>query len=164
MREVRLRSPRTGFLRRNTAAAIYGTIVTAALIAGDSRSTTNMTDIAVSVAVVVPLYWLAHAYAEFIAQGIHEHIRPRLVATLRQELPTVQAAVPLVGIMLVLGTVGVGENAAVYAALWLAVAELLAFAFVAARHNRLRGLALLGAAGTSALFGVAIVVLKAVLH
>jgi hypothetical protein len=149
---------------RNTAAAIYGTVVTAALIAGDSIESTDTALIVGTVVIVVPLYWLAHAYAEFLAQGIHEDTAPKVVATLRQELGIIWSAVPLLGIILVLRGAGVGENAAINVALWLAVVELVVVAIVAARHNHLRGLALAAAVVVSALFGVVIVILKAVLH
>ncbi|HEX4776799.1 MAG TPA: hypothetical protein VFW74_08505 [Acidimicrobiia bacterium] len=151
-------------LTRNTAAAIYGTVVTAALIAGDSIETTDTALIVTTVVVVVPLYWLAHAYAEFLAHGIHEETAPKVVATLRQEIGIIWSALPLLATILVLRSVGVDENTAVNVALWLAVVELVAVAIVAARHNRLRGFALVAAVAVSALFGVVIVVLKAVMH
>lgn len=149
---------------RNTAAAIYGTVVTAALIAGDSIETTDTALIVATVVIVVPLYWLAHAYAEFLAQGIHEDTAPKVVATLRQELGILWSALPLLAMILVLRAAGVGENTAVNVALWLAVVELVAVAIIAARHNRLRGFALVAAVLVSALFGAVIVAFKAVLH
>ena len=161
---LRLSRNPLGLITRNAAAAIYGTIVTAALIAGDSAANVAIAETVAPVAVALPRYWLAHAYAEYLARGIHDETPPRALHTLRQEWPTVGSAIPLAGIMVVLRVASTSETTAVYAALWLAVVELFVFALAAARHNGLRGLVLLGTASISALFGIAIVALKAVLH
>jgi hypothetical protein len=149
------------------ASAIYGTILSTALIAAYSEDAGNdPLQVAVASATTVIVFWIAHAYSGLIARGgVHAD---EAISRAREELahnwPLVLGAIPPI-LPLLLGAAGVfstyhAENVAI--ATGIAVLGLWGM-FIAWRRGRgLAGIAF-GATG-AAFFGFVVVSLKALVH
>ncbi len=156
---------------RNPRRAIYGTIVTAAILAGEGAAHLDPQDMIVSVLVTLLVYWIAHVYSEVLGHWVTpssaQH-RPAILSRLGQALAEEWAiVVGGLGVVLVLAVAwlaGASGQAAVNAALWMATAELLEWGIVAAKNAGLSGIRIVVSGVTSASFGAVIVLLKVVLH
>jgi hypothetical protein len=84
----------SGRIRRRRAASIYGTIVTAAVIAaGDNQL--SSAQLAVTVVVTLVVYWLAEQYAELLGAQTHDgHLPnvPLVRSSLAEAWPMVTAS------------------------------------------------------------------------
>jgi hypothetical protein len=150
------------------APAIYGTILSTALIAAYSEDPgSDPWQIAVAVLVAAVVFWLAHAYADVLARGLALRERAsfaRARVELRREWPMVGGAIlPILPLLLaplgVLSDYG-AENAAI--ASGVALLGLVGGAIAWRRGEGLAGVAF-NAAG-SILFGIVVVALKAIVH
>jgi hypothetical protein len=149
------------------ATAIYGTILSTALIAAYSEDAdSDPLQIAVAVIVAALVFWVAHAYADTLARGMEDdrstlrHAR----AELAREWPMVSGAlVPI--LPLLLAPLGVlSDYAAEDAAIATGVVALGAVGVAVAwrRGSGLLGIAI--SASSSVIFGVVVVSLKALVH
>jgi positive regulator of sigma E activity len=148
-----------------TAGAIYGLIVSGAVIATSHAVSALAVDGAVLVTLVV--YWGAERYARIIAERIHEGHRPAWVTVRRQvakgwELVTA-SFLPLVT-LLVVRAAGARLNTAELAALVCSTAVLALCGWRIGADGRLHQGERVVAASVAALFGAAMIVLKAWLH
>ena len=150
------------------APAIYGTILSTALIAAYSEDPgSDALQVAVAVLVAALVFWLAHAYADVLARGLERREHASLAharAELAREWPMVTGAL-LPILPLLLAPLGVlSDDAAESAAIAAGVALLGAVGIAIAwrRGDGLVGIAF-SAAG-SALFGIVVVALKAIVH
>jgi hypothetical protein len=150
------------------APAIYGTILSTALIAAYSEDPgSDPLQVAVAVLVAALVFWLAHAYADVLARGLQRHEATSLDhvrGELAREWPMVGGAL-LPILPLLLGALGVlsddaSESAAIATGVVLLGAVGVAIAWL--RGSGLIGIAL--SAGASAMFGVVVVALKALVH
>lgn len=150
------------------APAIYGTILSTALIAAYSEDTgSDPWQIAVAVLVAALVFWLAHAYADVLARGLALRERASLArarAELAREWPMVTGAIlPILPLFLaplgVLSDYG-AENAAIISG--VALLGLVGIGIAWRRGEGLIGIAF-NAAGC-ALFGIVVVALKAIVH
>ncbi|HAM03225.1 MAG TPA: hypothetical protein DCQ30_13520 [Acidimicrobiaceae bacterium] len=152
--------------KRRRAASIYGTIVTAAVIAaaGDTLSTA---DLAIAVIVTLIVYWLAEQYAGLVAEHTHAGRLPSMQEvrlSLADSFPTVTASfLPLIGLFLS-WAVGAGPLEASEVALTVAVVLLFFEGHAAGRAAGLSGVRLLAVSTTAVVLGVAMVVLKALIQ
>jgi hypothetical protein len=150
------------------ATAIYGTILSTALIAAYSEDPgSDPGQIAVAVLVAALVFWVAHAYADLLAHGV-VYRRSGGLARFRVELaaewPMVTGAI-LPILPLLLAPLGVlSDDAAEDAAIATGVILLGAVGVTIAlrRHSGLIGIVF--SAATSALFGIVVVSLKALVH
>jgi hypothetical protein len=146
---------------------IYGVVVIGALLAAEGGSHETYADTIISALIAAGVYWLAHAYAN--ALGWRVATRHRLTAgVLSRELirdwAIVRgAAIPLC-VLVLAWAAGATLQTAVNAALWGAVASLIAFELIAGigAHATRRELALDVCVGAA--MGLAILALKALLH
>ena len=151
---------------RRRAAGIYGTIITAAVIAagGNQLSTTELE---VTVLVTLVVYWLAEQYAELLGEHTHAGRLPRrdqVLSSLAGAWPMVSASfIPLVSLLLVRAA-GASVSGAAAIALVVTVVLLIFHGYTAARAAGLTGIRLLAVTGTAGLLGVAMVVLKTLLQ
>ena len=150
------------------APAIYGTILSTALIAAYSEdSSSDPWQIALAVFVAAVIFWLAHAYADVLARGLALRERAsfaRARAELARERPMVTGAIlPILPLLLaplgVLSDYG-AENAAIITG--VALLGLVGIAIAWRRGEGLIGIAF-NAAGCL-FFGVVVVALKAIVH
>jgi hypothetical protein len=155
--------PTDGRLR---AAGIYGTIITAAVIAaGGNVLSTAALEATVLVTLVV--YWVAEQYAELLG----EHTQAGRLPALRQvrasfaaSWPMVSASfLPLMSLLIarLLGTTALG---AAQIALVVTVVLLVYHGHAAGKSAGLRGLALIAVTGTAAVLGIVMIVLKVLLQ
>jgi TM2 domain-containing membrane protein YozV len=151
----------------NPSRLIYGIIVIAALLAAESGHHESYLDTVVSAVITTALYWFAHSYAELLGErlALQERLTwANLAGALAREAAIVRgAAVPLAALVIAWVT-GATQQTGVTAALWSAIASLVAFELIAGVHSRLgvRDLVLEGCAGAA--MGVAILALKIILH
>ena len=158
------RSARTRGRRR--AAGIYGTIVTAAVIAaGGNQLSTAALEATVLVTLVV--YWVAEQYAELLGEHTHAGRLPsmRVVrSSLAAAWPMVSASfIPLVSLAAA-RLLGASAPGAADVALAVTLAVLLTHGHAAGRAAGLHGGRLIVVTATAGLLGVVMVVLKVVLQ
>jgi hypothetical protein len=152
---------------RNPAGAIYGVIVIGALLAAESSRHESYLETFSSAALAAALYWLAHAYAGVLGRRLTHHERlsvPTLARALAHDWSLVRGAgIPLVALAIA-WVLGASQQDAVTAALWSAIASLVALELLAgARSHATRGeLAVDIAVGLA--MGTAILMLKIILH
>jgi len=158
--------------RENPAGVVYGMIVIGALLAAESGLHETYLDTVGSALIATALYWLAHAYASVLGRRLTEQDRltaGALWRALAHDWALVRGAtIPLL-VLLLAWVTGAAQATAVTAALWSAVAGLIAFELLAAVRSR-AGRSSIGPAelalevGVGAAMGVAILALKVVLH
>jgi len=149
----------------STAAGIYGVIVGAAVMA--AAHAPSAAAVAVSVVVTLAIYWAAERYARLVAERIHEHHRPTWHDMRRQltrgwEIVTA-SALPLV-VLLVASALGAGLYAAVLSALGCSTVLLCLAGWEMGRNGKLTGPERLATTAAAGMFGVAMILLKALLH
>ena len=151
----------------NPSRVILGVIVTGALLAAESGVHDTYLDTFLSGVVAAALYWLAHAYADVLGRRLHD--RQRLTAgalwhSLAREWAVVRGAgIPLLA-LLIAAAAGADRETGVTIAVWSAAISLATLELVAAaRAGGSRGeLAVEAAIGVA--MGLAIIVLKALVH
>jgi hypothetical protein len=146
---------------RRRAAGIYGSIITAAIIAAASGLPTAA--LAVSVLVSLVVYWLAEGYAELLGEQATDGklpTRARVRAALAGTWPMVSACyLPLIALLLARAA-GASPLAAANWGLAVAIAMLTVHGWLAGRSARLRGWQQLAATSVAALLGIAMILLK----
>ena len=166
MSEATTRPSRWKVFAPDTAGAIYGIIAAMAVIAGTASGSSHTKPLSLTVATLL-VFWLAHVYA----QALSHHLRGArrlewsvLREAMIEERPLLEGPVPLL-VVLTLGATGVlDQRQAMRVALWLGVAELLAWGILYARRQRWSWVTALVAGAVNALFGLLIVFLEVVVH
>jgi hypothetical protein len=119
------------------AAAVYGSIVAAALVEAFRAEHVSSEAIALAVLTTMTVFWLAHVWSGIVGDRIHHgpqlQVR-RLIRIGRAEWPLVQAAfVPVVALML--GWADVYSDAtAAKVALGICVAQLFIYGMIVGRQ------------------------------
>ncbi|MDN4614627.1 hypothetical protein P5G50_09190 [Leifsonia sp. F6_8S_P_1B] len=154
-----------------TPAAVYGTVVYSSLIAAASVEAEHAAAgriLLFSVTTIV-VFWLAHVFSVALAHhgdadSVGARVRDSLGHALFESSGMLEAAI-VPSIPLVLSVFGLLQvRAAVVLSLWCAVVVLALLGYLAFRvRDRPLWVRLVGAAAT-ALFGVAVVALEALLH
>lgn len=158
-------SPWVQSLIANPSAAILGTILADAVIAGtDERQPAWTTFVVTAITLVV--FWLTHIYTQAIGQ--HLRARGRPVMALRtlagHELAVIEGGVPTL-ILLALGALHLlEEDLAVNLAMWAGVAALFGWGALAGYRRDPGWKAPLLAGALGGVLGVFVVVLKALVH
>jgi hypothetical protein len=152
-------------VREATAAGIYGIIVSAAVLAASHAPTATAT--AVAVLVTLGVYWAAERYARILAERIHEGHRPRWV-TVRTQLSSglemITASLLPLGVLVVVRLMGMPLRTAIIAALGCSTVLLCMAGWRIGRYGRLSTLEKVLSSAIAGLFGVAMILLKALLH
>ena len=151
---------------RRRASGIYGTIVTASVLAA-SGNTLSSAALEATVLVTLVVYWLAEQYAELLGEHTHAGQLPTISqvgSSLVTTWPMVTASfVPLVS-LLIARVLGASAAGAANVALAVTVVLLVLHGLAAGRAARLGGFRLALISATAGLLGVAMVVLKVVLR
>jgi hypothetical protein len=151
----------------NPAGAISGIIIATAVIATAAEDEPlNAGTVLWSTAWTVVVFWLAHVYADVIAErGTDRRPLPTVVgAAMVAEVATLEAPAPSV-LILALGALHVlGEELAVNLALWAGVVQLGVWGAATARARGRSWPGTIGLAASDASFGVLIIALKSVVH
>ncbi len=151
---------------RRRAASIYGTIVTAAVIAAGGNQLKSA-QLAVTVVVTLIVYWLAEQYAELLGAHTHDGRLPsaRLIrSSLAEAWPMVTASFLPVASIGVAVLFGASSSNAAQAALIVTVVLLIMHGDSAGRAAGLRGKQRIIVTLIAGLLGVAMVILKSVLQ
>ncbi|QDC26708.1 hypothetical protein FE374_12395 [Georgenia yuyongxinii] len=148
-----------------TATGIYGIIVGSAVLASSHAETAVAIDVAVLVTLLI--YWAAERYSRLVAARIHDGARPSWVQV-RRELTSgwefvTASALPLV-VLLLTRLAGASLDTAVLAALWCSTLLLCLSGWEIGASGRLSRAERFGVALVAGLFGVAMIVLKSLLH
>jgi hypothetical protein len=166
MAEATARTSRWKVFAPDTAGAIYGTIAAMAVIAGTASSTSHAKPLSLAVATLF-VFWLAHVYAQALShhlRGARQLDRAEVRTAMAEERPLLEGPVPLL-VVLALGTSGlIDQDLAIRLALWLGVAELLAWGILYARRQRWSWLTSVIAGAVNGLFGLLIVSLEVLVH
>jgi hypothetical protein len=148
----------------NLAGAIYGTIVSTAVVAGlDEKNTVSAPRALWILLASGVFFWAAHVYAFLLADRLHGHHRMKrddVSRVMSREWPLLQSSFPL-AVPLALGSLGIidGDSALSLAAL-VGVASLVAWGVLFSRREG-HGLAgIVGAATANAAVGLFIIGLK----
>lgn len=153
---------------RNPAGAVYGTVLAGSLIAAEGgRDPVDVPRMLLVVLLTQLVYWLAHIYADLVALRIEEERRPRraeVLHLLRENWSLVAASSGPLLVIAGATLIGVPADTAVLAGLWAIAALLVLWALVAGRRARMGGAELALYTLLSAAFGVALVLLKLLLH
>jgi hypothetical protein len=151
---------------REVASAVLGTVVAASVMVGASIHGT-LFDTELDALITLAIYWVAERYAELLAAGVgDEPLTPkRLAAELGRGWPMLEAAL-LPALVLLFVALATGRlQAGTLAALGVATVLLGYLGRLAARRAGRLGLApALAWAGTAALLGGVVIVLKFSLH
>ncbi len=151
----------------NPGGLIYGTIVVATLLAAESARSETYARTIGGVVVALVLYWLAHSYAAFTGERLErgEPFRyPALARTASHELAVLYgAALPLL-VLLIFWATGNRLATGVTAAIWSAVAMIVAAEVTIGIRADLKGGELARQTSVGALLGVLVLALRLVLH
>jgi hypothetical protein len=147
---------------RQLSAGIYGTIVTAAILA-TAGSALSATDLAIAVLVTLTVYWIAEEYADLLGGQIAGGKLPGW-AQIRHALAVTWTMVsasylPLV-VLLAAHAAGAADTDAASAALAATAVELVVYALAAGRAAQLRGRPQVVVAASAAVLGLAMIALK----
>jgi hypothetical protein len=148
------------------AGAIYGTILSTALIAAYSEDqSSDPLQVAAAVLVTALVFWLAHAYSGVLARSADLDEGIGLVPSeLARQWPIVSGSVPPV-LPLLLAPMGVcSDYTAEQLAIAAGIALLGAVGMVIALRRGRGPLGILIGAAESAVFGIIVVGLKALIH
>lgn len=153
---------------RNPAGAVYGTVLAGSLIATEgARDELDIPRLLVVVLTTQCVFWVAHVYAELVGRRIELGRRPRgpdVLHLLREEWPLVAASFGPLVVVAGSSLVGLQDNTAVLAGLWTIVAVLASWALLAGRRARMRGVELALSVVVGSAVGVAIILLKVLVH
>ena len=147
--------------------AVYGVILSGALVAADSAVQDGYLDKIASTALALTIYWLAHAYSTVLGRRLshEEHLSAAAISrALAHDWPIVRGgSIPLLA-LLVAWAAGASQTTGINAAIWAAIASLIAFELLAGLRSRStpRELAFEGVFGIA--MGLAILALKSLAH
>jgi hypothetical protein len=151
----------------NLPGLLYGAIVSASVLASASAHAEQYEYVALATVLVVGVYWLAHVYI-----GIHSRhdddpgasILRRVTTAAAHESSVLKGGVPAVVVYLVAILFGLEPGTAATVAVYFSVALLVCVGYLAAHLAGRTGAAALVDASVAGLFGVFVVVAKALLH
>ena len=150
---------------RRTASSIYGTIITASVIAAGGGLTTRA--LAVTIVVTLAIYWLAEQYAVLIGEHTHGGRLPgraQIVRSMASTAPMITASFVPVLVLVVARAFGASSSVAAKTALIVTAVLLVVHGERAGWAAGLRGIRLVAITAVAGLFGVAMVVLKTLLQ
>lgn len=153
--------------RRDPGAILYGAVITAGSLAAVSANLSHAHRVALSVAAVVVVYWLAHVYTEtqeMLFEGDRRPLHRRTPHAAAKEVFILVGAVPAVVVYLLLDVLGMSSSAAAYWALWFSVAFLAVIGYLGAHRADIRGWRLLLESAGAASLGILAVLGKLFLH
>jgi len=151
----------------NPAGLVYGTVTVAALLAAESARRETYAAVIASVVITLILYWLAHAYAEFVGHRLQtqEHFTYRgLMRTAAHEFAVVLGATVPLAVLLGCWAFGTRLDTAVSASIWTAAGAIVAVELVIGIKAELEGRDLIRQTLFGAVLGLLVISLRVVLH
>jgi hypothetical protein len=151
---------------RRRAAGIYGTIVTAAVIAA-AGTQLGTAALAVTIVVTLVIYWLAEEYAELLGEQAHGGRLPSATSVrtaLAAGWPMVSASYLPVVTLVLARVIGASLYVSALIALIVTIILLVLHAHAAGRAAGLTGKRLVAVTSMAGLLGLTMVALKTFLH
>src|SRR5215204_2252435 len=151
----------------DVAGLLYGAIVTAAAMAVVSAHEAAAGKVLLAVAITLVVYYCAHVFTRVEADRL-DHPTASFTDDLREaerhELTVLIGGLPAVSAFVVSVYLGATASRAVDIALWVTIGLLGIFGYLVGRQSGATGWRLVVEIGGAALFGVAVAILKALLH
>lgn len=147
---------------------IYGLILaTAVITVSRELDPTDAGRAALTTLVTALVYWLAHVYARLLGEAVSHGGTPSratMAEAIRERWSLVEVAIPLV-LVLALGAIGaVPDSTALVLATVVALVELAATGAYAARRRGAGPAGTIASAAIASALGLAIVLLKVLIH
>ena len=152
-----------------TEESVYGVLLVSGMIVASGGQGQSSWRVFWSVAVTVVVFWAAHVYAGTVAHHGLDHDRvvglkeSFGIALLRSSGLLLSATIPLF-ILLLGATRAIPDPVAIWAALWAGVVVLAVLGFIAFHRRGASWPVKVAGSLITAGFGVALIVLKAVIH
>lgn len=153
--------------KTNYAGAIYGTILSMAVISTASKDPSiGPIMIAAWATATAVVFWLAHAYSTFVASGYARagSARSAIFAAMRHDWPMVQGSLIPAAAMLLAPLGVVSSDTATFVAVSVGVLVLFLAGIYMGSRQRLSWWRTLAIASTNAVIGLMIVALKIFVH
>jgi hypothetical protein len=151
----------------NPAGTVYGTLAIGALLAAESGLHESYLDTFLSALVAACGYWLLHAYTHVLGERLagSERLTASVLwrALAHDRTMLYGAAVPL-SVILLCWITGAGRETAVTAALWSAIATMIAFELLAGLRARSSAAELSLEVGVGVALGAAVLAVRVLLH
>jgi hypothetical protein len=167
MSEATARTSRWRAFAPDTAGAIYGTIAAMAVIAGSAADPSHARALRLTAATLF-VFWLAHVYAQALSHHLRgaRRLEWSVVRTaMAEERPLLEGPLPLLVVLALGSPLGIlDEHLSIRLALWLGVAQLVAWGILYARRQRWGWPTAVTAGAVNGLFGLLIVLLEVVVH
>jgi len=125
----------------NPAGFIYGVLAVATVVAAESTQRETFGKVLGASALVIALYWLAHAYSHHLGSRLQRPVEWTLrdfVAALAHEAAILEGALLPFAALAGAWLVGASLESGVTAALWCAGVEIVVLEVIAALRRRLR--------------------------
>lgn len=151
----------------DAAGLLYGALIAASVLATASAHAEAYTHVAVATGFVLGVYWLAHVYIEAQSlqlAGDRRHFVRRLGHTAAQELSIIQGGLPAIVVFVLIDVSGASVKTAAAVAVYFSVAVLVCAGYLTAHQAGRRGWAGAVDAAAAGLFGVLVILAKALLH
>lgn len=142
-------------------------MITAGSLAAVSANVSHAHRVALSVAAVVVVYWLAHVYTEsqeMLFEGDHRPLHRRTPHAAAKEVSILVGAAPAIVVYLALDLLGLSSTDAAYWALWFSVAFLSVIGYLGAHRAGIVGWRLVLESAGAASLGVLAVLGKLFIH
>jgi hypothetical protein len=152
---------------RDPAGVLYGALIAASVLAAASAKGVHGTAVALSAAVTIVAYWLAHCYIEaqsLSLAGDGRHVFQRIAHAASSEAGILQGGTPAIAVYLVAELLGATPETAATIGAWFSVAMLLVAGWLTARASGRHGWAAVVDTAVAGLFGIVVIVAKALLH
>jgi hypothetical protein len=152
---------------QNPARLVYGTIVVGALLAAEAAHDETYQKTIGSVIIALVVYWLAHTYADLVADRLESGERLSLKAVAKSaasESAILLGAVPPLVMLIIFWIAGASLLTAINAAIYTTAGVMLLVEIVAALGSDLRGWELVGQVAFGVVLGLSVVALKILLH
>jgi hypothetical protein len=146
---------------------VYGTMLVATLLAAESPGRETYSDTAGAVAIAVVVYWLARSYSAFAGQRARDGEAFTVSgarAALTHELSVIVGALIPLTAVLVCWASGATVSSGVWVAVGVAIATIITTELTIGLRSEHIGRELAVRTALGALFGVAILAIKLLLH
>ncbi len=154
-------------LERNPSGVIFGSITVGALLAAETSKGESFARGVVAAVLVLLLYWVVRGWSHDAGERLEQRRTfrwARFGGSLLHEASILRGTVlPVVGV-LIAGAAGSGDDAALWAGTAVSAGSLVVIEFLAAMRNRLTGAQVAAQTTAGALFGLALLGLRLVLH
>lgn len=159
--------------------AVYGTVLTAGLIAAQDPDHSSAREIVFAVATTVVVFWLAHGYAHAVGHRVRPDAGPCVGRgfdpgagrgwvgvrwALAENWPMVRAAFPPLAALAIAHAAGASVDHAQEAALWTSLVLLCAWGLFAGHTGGLRRWRLAAYTAGIALLGLVLIGLEVAIH